>query len=269
MGGDGELVYRVGLWGVAFGVVGARLYHVVTRWSLVPDPKWEGVFEVWNGGLGIWGGVLFGCNAGALVVRRAGASARSMLDAAAPGLLLAQGIGRWGNWWNHSISICTGVYELAGGTLVGTTIDRPAQSMFHIAVTGGTGRYEGASGSILSVSSSTGYARDFLRALSCVPRHTGTLAHWPARKRVRLRVRASFGWHTARHTAASGSGSSCLRWPIFGLSGRRFATARRSNRRSICERTRFRSATHAAVPTCHGPQTTGVVVRGNFDALGR
>jgi len=69
----------------------------------VPDPKWEGVFEVWNGGLGIWGGVLFGCAAGALVVRRAGASVRSMLDAAAPGLLLAQGIGRWGNWWNQEL----------------------------------------------------------------------------------------------------------------------------------------------------------------------
>jgi hypothetical protein len=91
MGGDGDLVYRVGLWGVAAGIVGARLYHVVTSWSLVPDPKWEGVFEVWNGGLGIWGGVLFGCAAGALVVRRAGASVRWMLDAAAPGLLLAQG----------------------------------------------------------------------------------------------------------------------------------------------------------------------------------
>ena len=103
MGGDGDLVYRVGLWGVGFGVVGARLYHVVTSWSVVPDPKWEGVFEVWNGGLGIWGGVLFGCAAGALVVRRAGASVRSMLDAAAPGLLLAQGIGRWGNWWNQEL----------------------------------------------------------------------------------------------------------------------------------------------------------------------
>jgi len=103
MGGDGDLVYRVGLWGVVAGIVGARIYHIVTSWSVVPDPKWEGVFEVWNGGLGIWGGVLFGCAAGALVVRRAGASVRLMLDAAAPGLLLAQGIGRWGNWWNQEL----------------------------------------------------------------------------------------------------------------------------------------------------------------------
>ena len=49
------------------------------------------------------GGVLFGCAAGALVVRRAHASVASMLDAAAPGMLLAQGIGRWGNWWNQEL----------------------------------------------------------------------------------------------------------------------------------------------------------------------
>src|SRR5665213_3280986 len=102
-GGNADLVFRVAIWGVLWGFVGARIYHVVTSWSVVPDPKWEGVFEVWNGGLGIWGGVLFGCAAGALVVRRAGASVRWMLDAAAPGLLLAQGIGRWGNWWNQEL----------------------------------------------------------------------------------------------------------------------------------------------------------------------
>ena len=102
-GGSPDLVYRVALWGVLAGVVGARLYHVITSWSVVPDPKWQGVFEVWNGGLGIWGGVVFGCAAGAIVVRRAGASVRLMLDAVAPGMLLAQGIGRWGNWWNQEL----------------------------------------------------------------------------------------------------------------------------------------------------------------------
>jgi hypothetical protein len=62
----------------------------------------------------------------------------------------------------HSISICTGVYEFPGGTLVGTTIGR-GQSTLDIAVTGGTGRYEGARGSILSVSGKTGYATDTVR----------------------------------------------------------------------------------------------------------
>jgi prolipoprotein diacylglyceryl transferase len=102
-GGDWDLVLRCAVWGVGFGVVGARLYHVVTSWNEVPDPKWKGVFEVWQGGLGVWGGILFGVLAGCVIVRRSGASVRDMLDAAAPGLLLAQGIGRLGNWWNQEL----------------------------------------------------------------------------------------------------------------------------------------------------------------------
>lgn len=67
----------------------------------------------------------------------------------------------------HYISICTGVYELPGGTLVGTTISRPSPGYgrLHIAVTGGTGRYEGASGSILSVGAGNGFARDTIHLL--------------------------------------------------------------------------------------------------------
>jgi hypothetical protein len=67
-----------------------------------------------------------------------------------------------------SIAICTGVYTLAGGTLVGTTISRnpaPSPNTVHIAVTGGTGRYEGARGSVLSVGSSTGLANDTIHLL--------------------------------------------------------------------------------------------------------
>ncbi|HEY8646067.1 MAG TPA: prolipoprotein diacylglyceryl transferase family protein, partial [Gaiellaceae bacterium] len=60
LGGDWDLVTRVAVWGVGFGVLGARLYHVVTSWNEVPSPKWQGMWEVWKGGLGIWGGVLFG-----------------------------------------------------------------------------------------------------------------------------------------------------------------------------------------------------------------
>jgi prolipoprotein diacylglyceryl transferase len=96
-------VTRVAVWGVAFGVLGARLYHDVTSWNEVPSPKWKGIFEVWNGGLGIWGGILLGALVGGWIVRRSGYSARAMLDAAAPGLLLAQGIGRIGNWWNQEL----------------------------------------------------------------------------------------------------------------------------------------------------------------------
>ena len=103
LGGDGELVLRVAVWGVGAGVVGARAYHDVTSWQQVPTPKIKGVFEIWQGGLGIWGGVLLGTVVGAWVVRRAGANVAMFLDAAAPGLLLAQGIGRIGNWWNQEL----------------------------------------------------------------------------------------------------------------------------------------------------------------------
>jgi prolipoprotein diacylglyceryl transferase len=103
LGGEFELVTRVAVWGVAFGVIGARAYHDVTSWNEVPTPKWQGIFEVWKGGLGIWGGILFGALAGAVVVRRAGFSVATFLDVAAPGLLLAQAVGRIGNWWNQEL----------------------------------------------------------------------------------------------------------------------------------------------------------------------
>jgi len=103
IGGDWELVTRVAVWGVAFGVLGARFYHDATSWGEVPNPKWQGIWEVWKGGLGIWGGIALGALAGSIVVRRAGYSVAAFLDAAAPGLLLAQAIGRIGNWWNQEL----------------------------------------------------------------------------------------------------------------------------------------------------------------------
>jgi prolipoprotein diacylglyceryl transferase len=102
-GGDWDLVLRVAVWGVAFGIIGARAYHDITSWSEVSSPKWKGIFAVWEGGLGVWGGILLGCIAGAIVVRRSGARVRDFADAVAPGLLLAQGIGRWGNWFNQEL----------------------------------------------------------------------------------------------------------------------------------------------------------------------
>jgi prolipoprotein diacylglyceryl transferase len=103
-GGDWDLVFRVAVWGVGFGIVGARLYHDVTSWSEVQAiDKWWAPFAVWKGGLGVWGGILFGCIAGAVVVHRSGNSVFRFMDAVAPGLLLAQGIGRIGNWWNQEL----------------------------------------------------------------------------------------------------------------------------------------------------------------------
>jgi len=103
-GGDWDLVFRVAVWGVAFGIVGARLYHDVTSWSEVKAiDAWWAPFAVWKGGLGVWGGILFGVLAGAWIVHRSGNSVRLFMDAVAPGLLLAQGIGRWGNWFNQEL----------------------------------------------------------------------------------------------------------------------------------------------------------------------
>jgi prolipoprotein diacylglyceryl transferase len=103
-GGDWDLVFRVAVWGVAFGIVGARLYHDVTSWSEVKAiDAWWAPFAVWKGGLGVWGGILLGVLAGAWIVHRSGNSVRLFMDAVAPGLLLAQGIGRWGNWFNQEL----------------------------------------------------------------------------------------------------------------------------------------------------------------------
>jgi prolipoprotein diacylglyceryl transferase len=101
-GGDWDLVLRVAMWGVAGGIIGARAYHVATSWSEVPD-EWWGPFAVWRGGLGVWGGIAGGVLAGAVVVRRSGNSVFEFMNAVAPGLLLAQAIGRWGNYFNQEL----------------------------------------------------------------------------------------------------------------------------------------------------------------------
>ena len=104
-GGEWDLVYRVTIWGVIAGIIGARLYHDITSWNqdqAIHD-HWWGPFAVWQGGLGVWGGIGLGVLVGAWVVKRSGNSVTLFMDAVAPGLLLAQAIGRWGNWWNQEL----------------------------------------------------------------------------------------------------------------------------------------------------------------------
>ena len=101
-GGDWDLIFRLAVWGVAFGIIGARLYHVVTSWDELPD-EWWGPFAIWKGGLGVWGGIGLGAIVGAIVAHRSGASVARLADCVAPGLLVAQGIGRFGNWWNQEL----------------------------------------------------------------------------------------------------------------------------------------------------------------------
>ena len=101
-GGDWDLIFRVAVWGVASGIVGARLYHVVTSWNELPD-EWWGPLAIWKGGLGVWGGIGLGVIVGAIVARRSGANLARLADCVAPALLVAQGIGRFGNWWNQEL----------------------------------------------------------------------------------------------------------------------------------------------------------------------
>jgi phosphatidylglycerol---prolipoprotein diacylglyceryl transferase len=101
-GGDWDLIFRLAVWGVGAGIVGARLYHLATSWDEVPD-EWWGPFAIWRGGLGVWGGIGLGVVVGAIVAKRAGADVKLLMDCVAPGLLLAQGIGRLGNWWNQEL----------------------------------------------------------------------------------------------------------------------------------------------------------------------
>jgi prolipoprotein diacylglyceryl transferase len=101
-GGEGDLVYDVALWGFPAGVIGGRLYFLATSWNQVP-PHWWGPFAIWKGGLGIWGGIALGTLVGLWRLRRAGVSLPLFMDAGAPGLLVAQAIGRIGNYFNQEL----------------------------------------------------------------------------------------------------------------------------------------------------------------------
>jgi prolipoprotein diacylglyceryl transferase len=101
-GGDRSLVYDVATWGVPAGIVGGRIYFDVTTPFDMPR-HWWGPFAVWDGGLGIWGGVALAALVGAWRVRRAGASVGVFMNAVAPALLVAQAIGRIGNYFNQEL----------------------------------------------------------------------------------------------------------------------------------------------------------------------
>jgi prolipoprotein diacylglyceryl transferase len=101
-GGRRELVHEVALVGFPAGLIGGRLYFLATSWNEVPQ-HWWGPLAVWQGGLGIWGGIAGGVAGGLFVLRRRNADIPAFLDAAAPGLLVAQAIGRIGNWFNQEL----------------------------------------------------------------------------------------------------------------------------------------------------------------------
>ncbi|MEU0171347.1 prolipoprotein diacylglyceryl transferase [Streptomyces iakyrus] len=104
-GGGKHLVADVAVWAVPFGIVGGRLYHVITDYQMYfgAGKNWVDAFKIWEGGLGIWGAVALGAVGAWIGCRRHGVPLPAFADAVAPGLALAQAIGRWGNWFNQEL----------------------------------------------------------------------------------------------------------------------------------------------------------------------
>ena len=102
-GGDPSIVADVALWAVPAGIIGGRIYFDITTPSQISPHTWWGVFAVWNGGLGIWGGIAGGALAGVWRLRRHRVPFAPFADAVAPALLVAQAVGRIGNYFNQEL----------------------------------------------------------------------------------------------------------------------------------------------------------------------
>ena len=92
----------IAMWAVPAGVIGARLYHVVTDWDRFSGNVGD-VVKVWQGGLGIWGGIALGVPAGMWAAHRRGLNVADVVTASAPAIAAAQSVGRWGNWFNQEL----------------------------------------------------------------------------------------------------------------------------------------------------------------------
>jgi prolipoprotein diacylglyceryl transferase len=104
-GGRPGTIGDVAAWAVPFGIVGGRLYHVATSWQPYFGRGGHPVeaLYIWQGGLGIWGAVALGGLGAYIAARRAGVLMPPLADALAPGIVLAQAIGRFGNWFNNEL----------------------------------------------------------------------------------------------------------------------------------------------------------------------
>ncbi|MEV0369532.1 prolipoprotein diacylglyceryl transferase [Streptomyces sp. NPDC050636] len=104
-GGRSGTVADIAVWAVPFGLVGGRLYHVITTYQpyFGKDGHPLDAFKVWEGGLGIWGAVALGAVGAWIGCRRRGIPLPAYADALAPGLAFGQAIGRWGNWFNQEL----------------------------------------------------------------------------------------------------------------------------------------------------------------------
>jgi prolipoprotein diacylglyceryl transferase len=104
-GGKSGEVSDLAVWAVPFGLVGGRLYHVITDYQLYfgDDNNPVTALYLWRGGLGVWGAIAMGALGVVIGARRKGIKLLPVLDAMAPGVLVAQAIGRWGNWFNQEL----------------------------------------------------------------------------------------------------------------------------------------------------------------------
>lgn len=101
-GGSSKDFGDIVVWGVIAGIIGARVYHVITDYQLFTD-DWLRAFQIWRGGLSIWGAIAGGALGVYIVARRRKLVFIDIADAAAPGLAFAQSIGRWGNYFNQEL----------------------------------------------------------------------------------------------------------------------------------------------------------------------
>jgi prolipoprotein diacylglyceryl transferase len=99
---DPELAYSIAVWAVPMGLIGARLYHVATDWEAFSDHLSQ-IPAIWNGGLSIFGAVLGGMLGTWIGCRRVRLPFWVVADCVAPGLILAQALGRWGNYFNQEL----------------------------------------------------------------------------------------------------------------------------------------------------------------------
>ncbi len=99
-----ELASSATVWAVIAGLIGARIYHVITDWrSFHDDDNWGEAWQIWEGGLGIPGAVIAATLVMAVFARRKGIPLADIADSVAPALPLGQAIGRWGNWFNQEL----------------------------------------------------------------------------------------------------------------------------------------------------------------------
>jgi prolipoprotein diacylglyceryl transferase len=100
--GSVDAFSSIAMWAVPAGVIGGRLYHVVTDYELFRG-HWFDVVKIWQGGLGIWGGVALGVAVGLWRAYVLQLNVLALLSCAVPAIAVAQAIGRWGNWWNQEL----------------------------------------------------------------------------------------------------------------------------------------------------------------------